>query len=1058
MSAIDKNFKVYKSSAGSGKTFTLVKEFLRLCLIGTDLYGFSRILAITFTNKATYEMKHRILSALKDLSSGAVDGDEYKKILTVQSGLTSEEVKLRSGQILTAILHSYADFGISTIDKFTHRLIRTFSKDLGLPPNFKVELDEQKVLREVIDILIDTIGRDERVTELILRFTFSRIEEERSWKIDTELIEFAKDTLREKSKPYLNELRGLTEEDYNNTLVSFSKFINTFETKLKGLGEEAIALMKVNSIDPKSFAGRAKISVYFRRIADLKLEFIVPNPEILKNVENGNWAMKKVDSAELMAIERIQQRLEVIFNEISTIAEEQYSKYISALAVVKNLHSLSLLNYIEQKLDEFKKEERLIQISDFNELISSVVENESMPFIYERLGDKYKHVMIDEFQDTSVKQFSNLLPLVEDSLARGNENLIVGDAKQAIYRFRGGEVGQFSDMPNYKLDVIEQNDLYDERMTTLGIQYNEQTLDTNYRSLQNIVSFNQQFFNFAIALDGLTEKMQNIYEGHGQTALESKPDGYVTIDFIDEKDTEEKKIAYFTKIHSKIDESLNQGFSYRDIAVLVRKNSHAKEIAEYLKSQQIAVLSSDALLLKNDAQVQFLLSLSAWVFMPTIHIYQKEIIQYLVETDVLKGDLHNNLELYINKQSFQTLFEDLNIPLKINELKLKSAHEFYENLVRMFSLDNRYNVYIQFFQDEVLDYFKSNKATVPQFLEWWQENEEKLSISAEAGIDAVNLLTIHKSKGLEFPVVIMPFATQDLKFSSGIIKNFIWTENINTPVNSLPYALVEYKKELESSDFKAAFNSEFEKNQIDLMNDIYVGTTRAIERMHLISERKNSKDKKKRNVNFCDLLDDFVIHSSLDEIQENCFAFGTESRKRGKEKKIVEQALEMTYLSQAWNEKIRIANSARVQWKQNERIQYGILLHELLGEISEPNELEIVIARYLTNGIFEEKDAQFFNKKLGYLFEQPEIVRFFDKKLKIKNEADLLDSEGKLLRPDRVVYFKETIAVVDYKTGEKNEAHHQQVNQYIHALSAIETNKKVEGYILYTETAELEQV
>lgn len=1055
-----KKFKVYKSSAGSGKTFTLVKEFLRLCLLSSDLYGFSRILAITFTNKATYEMKHRILLALKDIGAGNKNGEVYKNVLVLETGLSDAEVQSKSSNILTAILHSYADFSISTIDKFTHRLIRTFSKDLGLAPNFNVELDEQRVLKEVVDLLIDTIGRDKRLTDLILQFTFARIEEEKSWKIDQELVEFAKDILKEKSKPYLKSLRGLTSKNYDETILIFSKIVKSFEHNIEKLAQEGLNLINEQGIDHGLFAGNAKISVYLRRLANLQLAYIEPSNQLIKNIENNKWTATKATSADVAAIETIKERLEEIFYAIQDLKTDGLANYISASAVLKNIHSLSLLNYIEQKLEEYKKQEGIIQISDFNDLIGKVVENEPMPFIYERLGDKYKHVMIDEFQDTSVKQFSNLLPLVEDSLSRGNENLLVGDAKQSIYRFRGGEVSQFSEMPNYKLDEIEQNDLYDLRMETLKVQFDEKFLDTNWRSQQNVVKFNNEFFDFILRNGEITPKIEAIYKGHNQIAAAKVDEGFVSIEFVEGIDAEEKQNAYFDSILNRIEEALSEGFLLKDIAILVRKNSHAKSVAEFLKSQKIPVVSSDALLLKNDPVVSFLINFSAWIFDRNTHLYQKNIIQFLSEQGFLKGEFSDNLDRYMNQFEFSTLFDELGVDLKLDEIRLKSAHEFYESIIRCFSLDATYNVYVQFFQDEVLDYFKSNKATIPQFLEWWLENEEKLSISVDEGINAIQLLTIHKSKGLEFHVVIMPFATQDIKFSGGVIKKLIWTENIQDPENTLPYALVEYKQDLKDSEFAPAFNVEFEKNQIDLVNDVYVGFTRAVDKLHLISEKKSASNRKNRTLNLCDLLEDFTATSDLMAEKENSYEFGKISPSAIDNKPETKESTEyeLEYLSEAWNNKIKVANSAISQWKQSEEIQFGVMIHELLGDLNNISDLPKVIEKQYAQGAFTKEEVDFFTKKIGALLNNSTILPFFEKGLKVQNEADLLNAEGKILRPDRVVFFDNRIAILDFKTGEKNESHHAQVNEYIHALKEIEQNKNVEGYILYTEIGELEKV
>lgn len=1048
-------FKVYKSSAGSGKTFTLVKEFLRICLTSVDLYGFSRILAITFTNKATYEMKHRIVQALKQIGEGDKKGQVLSDVLVKETGLDQEELALRCSKILTAILHSYADFGISTIDKFTHRVIRTFAKDLQLSPIFKVELDETKVLREVIDLIIDKVGVDEEITDLILRFALTRMEEEKTWKIDRELLDFAQDILKEKSIPYLKALRNLKPEDYQITIKEYKRYIKKFENEVQTLARKAYNLIQENGIEHASFAGRSKISKFFENLATGFFEKIEPTQDVWNNLEKDNWFSGKCPVGQKVLIEGIKTDLLDAFNKIDAIKKERYSTYIAAIEILKPIYNLSLLNHIEQKLAAYKKQEKLLNISDFNQMISGIVEREPMPFIYERLGDRYHHIMIDEFQDTSVLQFANLLPLVEDSLSRGQENLIVGDAKQAIYRFRGGEVEQFSEMPHYQLADNQESYLYEERMQTLAVQYQEEFLTQNFRSLPVLVDFNNAFFEFAKQQEELTPKISNIFKEHQQQSLASKTGGYVNLCFVIGKG-EEKALAYQEEVLRAIEECLADGYSLKDMAVLVRKKKDARAIAERLKLEGVEVLSSEALLLKNDASVNFVLSFAQWVFQPQVHLYQKEIVEYLVLEKRLEGSLDENLVKYTRKGMIEQLLSDLAIELNLEQLKLKASHEFFEAIVRAFQLNREYNIYLQFLQDVVLDYFKANKATLPQFLLWWEENQDQFSISSSEGLNAVSIMTIHKSKGLEFPVTILPYAQQKIAYSGPLRKNYIWTETIKSPATPLKYAMVEYKSELKESDLSEAHDEELAKTQIDFMNDVYVAFTRASERMYIISEEQSAGSRANRSLNLPDLLSEFAFHLGKEADEKGAFSFGERVAKPPQKSK-EESSLTLHYQSEPWNKKLRISRTSLTEWKQSEPIQYGVMMHEILGELEDISDLEAILKSYQLHGNFSPEEFQYITQKLTHLLNQEAIAVFFDGKNKSKREADLLSKEGKLLRPDRVVYLEDTVAVLDYKTGEKNEAHHQQVNEYLHAL-ANTTKQKLEGYILYTETEELVRV
>ncbi len=1050
--------KVYKSSAGSGKTYTLVQEFLRICLTSKDLYGFSRILAITFTNKATFEMKQRILLALKQIGNQDEKTLNLTQSLQQDTGLSKEALVLKCQQILTAILHSFADFGISTIDKFTHRLVRTFAKDLSLSPTFKVELDSTIVLNEVIDLLIDKLGIDEELTELLIQFAFSRMEDEKTWKIDKEMFQFANQFFQEQSYPYLKELRKLAPQAYAETLDIYNTRLKEFEKEIKAIGKEAIDLIVASGVEKGSFSNSAAIYNFFYRFQEFDFSKLSPTTTAVKTVEQDKWQAGKCTAEQASVIDGIKSQLADFFHKAVNYYNENIQNYLAIHETLKYLHSLSLLNHIEKRLNEFKKEEKVLNIADFNQLISSIVEHEPMPFIYERLGDKYQHLMIDEFQDTSVLQFSNLLPLVENSLAQGFESLIVGDAKQAIYRFRGGEVEQFSEMPHYILPEIQQNELYLERMQTLAIQYNQTNLVTNYRSLGEVVQFNNDFFEFVKNDPNLTPKIKTIFDGHRQETLKSKSGGYVEIQFVEGKKKEERAEVYQENILEIIERSLNNGYQLKDIAILVRKKSQGRDAAEFLKSNNINVLSSEALLLGNDTTVNFLIRFAQWVFQPQMHLYQKEVIEFLVEQNYLSGTLSDYYSNHATGSSFQSLIDETGLSINLEKLKLLASHEFFEEIIRTFRLDKSYNVYLQFLQDTVFDYFKSNKGNIQSFLDWWEENQERFSISTSDDTNAVSVMTIHKSKGLEFPICIVPFAEQEISQHGPMRTNVVWTKTAAEPEVQLPYALVEFGNNLRDSELSVAYEVELEKLQIDFMCDNYVAFTRAVDALFVLTAKYEPPKKASSNpslVKLPQLINAFVDQKGLDT-NESSVTWGEFSIKVA-ENESKDEEYPLNYLSSPWSEKIKISASSQASWKQNEPIQYGILMHEILGEIKSVEDLEEVLNRYKTDGSLNESEFNTMGQKLHQILTNAKIQPFFDAKFAVKQEASMLSKSGMLLRPDRVVYWENKTVILDFKTGEKNEAHQEQIREYQSVLEEI-SSTAVEAYLLYTETEELVKV
>lgn len=1051
---MEKQLKVYKSSAGSGKTFTLVKEYLKLCLKVESDFSFAAILAITFTNKATYEMKERLMDTLKELSAG--QGGVMNNLLLDETGLSAEELKHRANRLLSAILHNYADFSISTIDKFSHRIIRTFAKDLNIAMNFQVELEEKRLLEEVIAEMLNEVGKNKVLSDLIIAFTMQKLDEEKSWNVEDELLSFSSNLLKEEAMPFLKRLRILTINDFKKLEQKFRKENLLISNKLTEIANAGLDLIKDNNIDPKAFAGNSKISIYFKNVADLNHEKIFPTKQLSSNIEKESWYLKTCTADQKAAIESIKGKLEKFYNEIQQLLEEHWPKYLSRAEVLKNSYSLALINQIEKRFSTLKQENAILNIADFNRIIAEEVLNEPMPFIYERLGERYRHIMIDEFQDTSVLQFLNLLPLIDESLAKGHENLLVGDAKQAIYRFRGGEVDQFSLMPDYVPELAEDNELSLQRLHTLKTQFNPNYLVDNYRSSAAIVNFNNAFFHFISNLD-ISEKLNAIYMDHQQNIINTEIEGYVGISFSKGK-AEELEETFGDLTIQSIQQCKEKGYRLNDIAILCRKRKEAAAIATRLKKEKIPVISSEALLLKKSSTVQFIMHLLMWLAEPKADEHKKAIVEYLSLSGRLGRSLEENFEHYLSKDfNFNELFQSFQKSFSVEQLKSLSILELVEYFIRLFSLNESYDVYLQSLQDVALDFTKTQGSDIVQFLNWWKEREGVFSVTIPDNIDAVSILTIHKSKGLEFPVVIYPYAKQEITHS-GLLKDYIWVDLENLDALNVPFALVEFSKNLSESSLKKYYEAELEKKEVDLINDTYVAFTRAAEALfiHAESPPKNAAS----TLKLASLLDQFLSQSSDFRFDEEVYELGElRASVQKKEQTKLDNSIELSYPSFAWKDRLKISAEHIHIELEGEKApqQYGDLLHELLAQIDNSNELEPVLKQYHLNGIINTKEQELIQHKLVTLLDKPEVSRFFDANYKSRREAALFTSAGNLIRPDRVVYFEGEIAVVDFKTGAKNEKHQEQVLNYCHAIAST-TALPVKGYLLYTELEKLEEV
>jgi len=493
------NFAVYNSSAGSGKTFTLVKEYLKIALKTNKSDTYKHILAITFTNKAASEMKERILSALKFISGNEVLKDTPKYLLEALKnpidkgglGLDEKIIKERCQKVLKSILHHYNDFGVSTIDKFTHKIIRTFAHDLHLPLNFEVEIDQNELLKKVIDQLIDKVGKDEKLTKLLVEYANNKADDEKNWNIEKDLFDFTSKITNENNRHYIKKIRDLTLDDFEHIKSYIFQFNKTFEQEMIEIGTKTLQFLNENNIEIKSFSN-SFYPTYFNNLSKKNIKS--PN-DTLKGIIAGekNWYSKTTESTQKQLIDAHKNQLIDFYDEVEKLKDEKYSQYKLNQLIYQNLYNLGIVNEIENTIFEFKKENNVLSIADFNTRISGIVSSEPVPFIYERLGEKYQHFLIDEFQDTSIIQWHNLLPLLENSLANGNFNMIVGDAKQAIYRFRGGEVEQIIRLP--QVFKHQNNPILLEREKSLQRNFKPEILSENFRSKAEIVNFNNQFFN-----------------------------------------------------------------------------------------------------------------------------------------------------------------------------------------------------------------------------------------------------------------------------------------------------------------------------------------------------------------------------------------------------------------------------------------------------------------------------------------------------------------------------------------------------------------------------------
>ena len=1048
------SFKVYKSSAGSGKTYTLVKEYLKLVLPEPD--KFRHILAITFTNKAANEMKERVVESLHNLSlpSGqepASGNSGLLATLITELNFPAEKIRVNAEESLRLILHDYSDFSIGTIDSFSHRIIRTFAHDFGLQVNFNVEVDSDELLTTAVDLLMDKIGEDEGLTNLLVRFIESRMDDEQDWNIDRILLNFARILLDEDGKEYLEKLRDLTLPDFSRIAGTLKKEAATFEKTIRTFSEKATALIRAKNIPSQAFyQGRAGIPVYFMKLSEGRMDAIDPNSYVLKTMEEDKWTSPGAGIAEVESILALKPELTSIYNEIHAHYDRGKSRYHLDLAILRTLYPMAVLNEIGRLLDGFKKQNNIVHISEFNQRISGFILKEPVPFIYERLGEKFNHILIDEFQDTSVLQWHNLLPLVENSLSSGYFNLIVGDGKQAIYRWRNGDVQQFAELPS--IPGSEKNPVIRDREKILKDHYHKVSLETNFRSKKEIVKFNNSFFG--VMRSFLKESKQTVYEGLEQNAKEGSEGGYIRFEFSGrELKGMEFRESLWSRILEQIGELEKSGYRKQDIAILCRRNKEGSEIARFLLAHRVDVVSAESLLLIHSAEVNFLVGFTRMLNESSGSVLIAELVTYLYGRGKLNSPALHDVMVRIPlkgplKKFMFGLLEENDIHLNPEMLKTRPVYDAIEEMVRVFYPDATADPYIQFFLDTVQKYSRKHSSNAVDFLEWWDEHKDTFSIIMPGGLNAVRILTMHKAKGLQFPVVILPFFPEKKMYT----KKYLWVDLPPHDFDGLPASMLETGGAVEKTQFSLQSTEEKDKTLLDSLNLLYVAMTRPEERLYIFSPAPPVKTA------LPDTPSSFFLHylksQGLWTEGTNTYEFGTETAVKRKDilPSLNRRSL-TSMISADWREKVLIRTSAPESWDVNDPQKnrtWGNLVHTALSRILCAGDEEKVLDGMMSGGLIEDVQKEILLKEIRSVITNPGINRFFEKENKARNEAEILSKDGHVYRPDRIIFYDDETVVLDFKTGKPKEEYTKQLIHYGKLLNEL-GYRNVKKYLVFIE-------
>ena len=769
----------------------------------------------------------------------------------------------------------------------------------------------------------------------------------------------------------------------------------------------------------------------------------------MKIREAEKWHSAKASDTDRLNIDSISDRLAEYFDNAQVILEKEHANHALYLLIRKNIYALAVLNELEKIITAIKEENNLLHISEFNKKIAEIVLHEPAPFIYERLGERYHHYLIDEFQDTSVLQFQNLLPLIDNSLAQGNFNMVVGDGKQSIYRWRGGEVEQFARLP--EISFPEKNFWIEDRQDSLQRNFEEQVLGNNFRSKAEIVSFNNFFFTELSK--SLEAEYQNIYAQVEQAFDPENKGGSVSIEVIQPGEDTDLDEATANRVLELLPQLLMEGYRKKDITLLCRRNREASLLATALLEHGIDVISSESLLLNQSPKVQLVMALMQFLSDPEHDIHASMVLIRFARAGLVEKDWFEALRQLNDRDTgfnLETYLEEAGFAIKVEELQQLAPLEMLEELIRIFGFNQQANPHLTYLQEAIFRFTGQQGNNLRDLLNWWDEENHKLSIVIPEGTDAVQVMTIHKSKGLEFPVVIFPFANWADRLSS----DNLWLE-LNREQHPLSAALVPAQKGLSDTQFSHRYTEEKNKSQLDNFNLLYVAFTRPVERLYVLTSPKDRI--RTLSANFLPFLQN---REEWDE-ETGRFTWGEATPATKGEEQEPETSISIeSLISLDWHKKLTLGRQAPQLWDlENPEASknYGKLMHTALAGIRTPEDIEPTLKKLQLSGMIRAADVPQFDKKIGSLLKHPELKALFRKGLNIKTEADILLADGRSYRPDRVIIENGNATIIDYKTGKKLDEHQDQLERYERLLLEMGYSE-VRKLIVYTEPEEVVEV
>lgn len=1057
---------IYRASAGSGKTFLLASEYL--CLLFEHPLKYREILAVTFTNKATEEMKHRIISELRKLAEGL--DTSYARIIGERHPQLKVrgQLALQADAIYRSILHDYTRFSVSTIDRFVQQVIRAFSYEIGLDSGYELQMNQEVVKEDLAERLFDMLETNEELFNWIKRIAVDRIENGKPWDFRGEMLDFAGEIFQEKFSRFEANMRHLPDPQaaFEALRASMFSVVRSMELPMKSLAERAIAILAESGLSPDDFSyGKSGFINYFNKIKNDK-EF-EPGSRVLEALGNPDkWTKKSSSPATKDNILSLYPILNPLLHEAVDLYRELNTDYQTAKAILQKVDNLNLLRVLADLLADYRRENNALLITDSQQLLRELVKDNDAPFIYEKTGTRYRHFLLDEFQDTSTFQWDNFRPLVEQSVASGNFNLVVGDVKQSIYRWRNGDWRLLQ--AQVKQDIGSRNVL-------------ESSLQDNYRSRSGIIDFNNQLFSTApnilqqqfndemagISDEGIQAKLEasgyyNIISGAYADAAQQKPancpdGGVIDIRFYPREEARSQnswRPAAEQWICELVDNLIaEKGYNPSQLTLLTRNNSDARNLINLLLQYQqgdqarcrYALISADALVLNASPAIQLLLSALRFLVNEKDNLSLVE----LVQANALRLDLDlSNHDWY--RPEMNHAFNQLpeNFKKDHKNLLQSSLYECTEKLISIFSLDEwtQEQAYLLAFRDIINQFSSKGKPDIREFLEWWKDECSEKGLPLSSAINAVQVMTIHKSKGLAFDVVILPYADWKLQNDNGTL----WCDwyDESSEIEVLP---VSISSKLIQTRFAFQYFEEQLMARMDALNMLYVALTRSREAIYIAAplpaESSNGNGNTKT---VSDLLYKTLSIQAAFE-NERYFADG-KIDPAGNGKHASDALRIQPYrananllhnLRQPAREEMLLKNSG------SDQLRIGQLAHLALSRSTKREDIDKTLDRMQLEGVLTSVHREAVRESVIQALEHPELSEWFSGAYTMINERSILAKGGDVRRPDKVLVSETETILLDFKfTHEPSASHARQIGEYEELLKQM-GYPAVKSYVYY---------